>query len=83
MEQGSIIILTVCRRDYLCNKCDYPCKLIVLKTKKKKVERQGCVGPKSGKEDTDDGEYGGKEEKVVGKDGSKVESLIAGSWRHV
>ena len=37
MEQGSIIILTVCRRDYLCNKCDYPCKLIVLKTKKKRL----------------------------------------------
>ena len=49
---------------------------------KKKVERQGYVGPKSGKEDTDDGENGGEKEEVVGEDGSKVESLIAGSWRH-
>jgi hypothetical protein len=76
-----IIVLTVCRRDYLCNKCDDPRKLVILK-EKKNGERQGYVVPRNGKNDTDDGEYGGKEKEVVGKDGSKVESLIAGSWRH-
>jgi hypothetical protein len=40
------------------------------------------VVPKSGKDDTDDGENGGEKEEVVGEDGSKVKSLIAGSWRH-
>jgi len=37
---------------------------------------------KTGKEDTDDGKYGGEEKKVVGEDGCKVESFIARSWRH-
>jgi hypothetical protein len=40
------------------------------------------VIPKTGKEATDDGEYGCEEEEVVGEDGSKVESLIARSWGH-
>ena len=34
------------------------------------------------KEDTNDGEYGGEEEEVVGEDWSKVEAFVASSWRH-
>jgi hypothetical protein len=34
------------------------------------------------KGDTDDSKYGGKEEEVVCDDWSKVEPLVAGSWRH-
>ena len=34
------------------------------------------------KEDTNDGKYGCEEEEVVGEDWSKVEPLVAGSWRH-
>jgi hypothetical protein len=40
------------------------------------------AGPKTGKWDTDDGKYGSEEEEVVGEDGSKVEPLVAASWRH-
>jgi len=49
--------------------------------RKRKVSVKN-VGPRTGKEGTDDSKYGGEEEKVVGEDRSKVESFIAAPWRH-
>ena len=39
-------------------------------------------GRNSRKEDTDNSEYGCEEEEVVRENWSKIEPLVAGSWRH-